>query len=108
ADAEKYRAEDEKVAQRIHARDRLEIYSYNLRNTLQDEKVAGKIVAGDKKKLGDVIQETITWLENNQEAEKEEYVHKQKLLEEAANQIMISLYDGGSNCDSPGSPAIED
>ncbi|CAG8812916.1 14645_t:CDS:2, partial [Racocetra fulgida] len=35
ADAEKYRAEDEKAAQRIHARDRLKIYSYNLRNTLQ-------------------------------------------------------------------------
>ncbi|CAG8784354.1 5292_t:CDS:2, partial [Dentiscutata erythropus] len=83
ADAEKYRAEDEKVAQRIQARNSLESYAYNLRNTLQ--------------KLEDAIQETITWLENNQEAEKEEYDYKQKSFDEIANLIMMNLYDSGSN-----------
>ncbi|CAG8711332.1 18328_t:CDS:2, partial [Racocetra fulgida] len=102
ADAEKYRAEDEKVAQRIQARNGLESYAYNLLNTLQDEKVAGKIGAGNKKKLADVIQETITWLENNQDDEKEVYEHKQKSLEEVANPIMMKLYYGGSNSDSLG------
>ncbi|CAG8800943.1 7926_t:CDS:2, partial [Gigaspora rosea] len=34
-DAEKYHAEDEKVAQRIQAHNGLESYAYNLRNTLQ-------------------------------------------------------------------------
>ncbi|CAG8526404.1 13634_t:CDS:2 [Cetraspora pellucida] len=102
ADAEKYRAEDEKVAQRITARNGLESYSYNLRNTLQDEKVSGKIDASDKKKLEDAIQETITWLENNQEAEKEEYEHKQKSLEEIANPIMMKLYGGAAGAGGPG------
>ncbi|CAG8670711.1 27479_t:CDS:2, partial [Dentiscutata erythropus] len=83
ADAEKYRLEDEKVAQRIQARNGLESYAYNLRNTLQ--------------KLEDAIQETITWLENNQEAEKEEYDYKQKSFEEIANLIMMNLYGSGSN-----------
>ncbi|CAG8782453.1 15185_t:CDS:2 [Gigaspora margarita] len=77
ADAEKYRADDEKVAQRIQARNGMESYVYNLRNTLQE--------------LENVIQEAITWLENNQEAEKEEYEHKQKSLEKTANPIMIKL-----------------
>ncbi|CAG8801180.1 22058_t:CDS:2 [Gigaspora margarita] len=92
ADAEKYRAEDEKVAQRIQARNALESYSYNLRNTLQDEKVAGKIDIDDKRKLEDIIKEAITWLENNQEAETEEYEQKQKSFEETANPIMMKLY----------------
>ncbi|KAF0476364.1 hsp71-like protein [Gigaspora margarita] len=92
ADAEKYRAEDEKVAQRIQARNALESYAYNLRNTLQDEKVAGKIDIDDKRKLEDVIKEAITWLENNQEAVKEEYEQKQKSFEETANPIMMKLY----------------
>ncbi len=35
SEAEKYRAEDEKVAQKIQARNGLESYAYNLRNTLQ-------------------------------------------------------------------------
>ncbi|CAG8738301.1 9853_t:CDS:2, partial [Gigaspora rosea] len=77
ADAEKYRAEDEKVAQRIQARNGLESYVYNLRNTLQE--------------LENVIQEAITWLENNQEAEKEEYEYKQESLKKTANPIMIKL-----------------
>ncbi|KAF0476371.1 hsp71-like protein [Gigaspora margarita] len=86
ADAEKYRAEDEKVALRIQARNALESYVYNLRNTLQDE---NKINVDDKRKLEDVIKKAITWLENNQEAEMEEYEYKQKSIEETANPIMV-------------------
>ncbi|CAG8827044.1 46211_t:CDS:1, partial [Gigaspora margarita] len=41
--------------------------------------------------LENVIQEATTWLENNQEAEKEEYEYKQKLLKKTANPIMIKL-----------------
>ncbi|RIB18924.1 heat shock protein HSS1 [Gigaspora rosea] len=70
-DAEKYRAEDEKFVQRIQARNGLESFVYNLRNTLQEHE--------------NIIQEAITWLENNQEAEKEEYEHKQKSLEKIVN-----------------------
>src|SRR4051812_38037393 len=38
AEAEKYKDEDEKAAQRIQAKNGLESYAYNLRNTMQDEK----------------------------------------------------------------------
>ncbi|CAG8838335.1 12463_t:CDS:2, partial [Gigaspora margarita] len=89
----KYRAEDEKVAQRIQARNSLESYAYNLRNTLQhNEKVSGRIDIDDKRKLENVIKEAITWFENNQEAEKEEYEYKQKSIEETANPIMMKLF----------------
>jgi L1 cell adhesion molecule like protein len=103
AEAERYKAEDEKVALKIQARNALESYSYNLRNTLTDEKVAGKLEAGDKKKLEDAIQEAISWLDNNQEAEKDEYEHKQKTLEEVANPIMMKLY--GAAGGAAGGPA---
>ncbi|CAG8819114.1 15319_t:CDS:2, partial [Gigaspora rosea] len=52
-------------------RNGLESFVYNLRNTLQEHE--------------NIIQEAITWLENNQEAEKEEYEHKQKSLEKIVN-----------------------
>ncbi|KAF0535900.1 hsp71-like protein [Gigaspora margarita] len=89
ADAEKYRAEDEKVSRRILARYDLGSYVNNLRNILQE--------------FENVIQEAITWLENNQEAEKEEYEHKQKSVEETINPIMIKLND---NCTD--GPTIEE
>lgn len=42
-------------------------------------------------KVDDAIQESITWLDNNEEAEKDEYEHKQKLLEEIVSPIMKKL-----------------
>ncbi|RIB00272.1 hypothetical protein C2G38_2234894 [Gigaspora rosea] len=43
------------------------------------------------KELENAIQKAITWLDNNQEAEKEEYEYKQKSLEKTVNPIMIKL-----------------
>ena len=45
SEAEKYKSEDEAAATRIQAKNGLESYSYNLRNTLQDEKLASKLDA---------------------------------------------------------------
>ncbi|KAJ3113127.1 70-kilodalton heat shock protein [Phlyctochytrium bullatum] len=99
-EAEKYKAEDEKAAERIQAKNGLESYAYNLRNTVQDEKLAGKLEGADKTKLNSAIDETIKWLDSNQEAEKEEFEHKQKELEGVANPIMMKLY--GASGGAPG------
>ncbi|KAG1218181.1 hypothetical protein G6F35_008529 [Rhizopus arrhizus] len=90
-DAEKYKAEDDAAAARIQARNGLESYAYNLRNTLQEEKVASKIEAGDKEKLENAVKEAIDWLDNSHEASKEEYESRQKELEEVANPIMMKI-----------------
>ncbi|CAG8462602.1 13934_t:CDS:2 [Funneliformis mosseae] len=62
AEAEKYREDDEKIAQDIHARNLLESYAYNLRNILHSEQVAGNLDLASKVKLEDAIQKSITWL----------------------------------------------
>ncbi|CAO3608202.1 unnamed protein product [Cunninghamella blakesleeana] len=93
-DAEKYKAEDEEAASRIQAKNGVESYAYNLRNTLQEENVKSKIEADDKEKLEKAINETIEWLDNSHEASKDEYEGKQKELEEIANPIMMKLYQG--------------
>ncbi|PKC01512.1 hypothetical protein RhiirA5_298335, partial [Rhizophagus irregularis] len=46
-----------------------------------------------KNRLQDAAQKSITWLENNQEASKDEYEREQKLLEGIADQIMNKLYN---------------
>ncbi|KAG9052564.1 70-kilodalton heat shock protein [Serendipita sp. 407] len=94
-DAEKYRKEDEDAAARISAKNGLESYTYSLRNTTQDDKVADKFDPADKKKLADAITETIKWLDASQEASKEEYEEKQKELESVANPIMQRFYGAG-------------
>jgi len=74
-------AEDEAAAARIQAKNGLESYAYNLRNSITDEKLADKFEAADKTKLETAVNETISWLDSSQEASKEEYDEKQKELE---------------------------
>ena len=88
SEAEKYKAEDEAAAARIAAKNGLESYAYNLRNTLQDENVGGKLEASDKESLQKAVDEAIKWLDESQEASKEEYEEQQKQLEGVANPIM--------------------
>lgn len=94
-DAEKYKAEDEAATARIQARNGLESYAYNLRNTLQEEKVSSKLDPTDKDKVNASIKEVTDWLDNSQEASKEEYESRQKELEDVVNPIMSKLYQSG-------------
>ncbi|KAL9551178.1 Homospermidine synthase 1 [Mucor bainieri] len=103
-DAEKYKAEDEEAAARIQAKNGLESYAYNLRNTLQEEKVASALAEDDKTTLKNAVDEAIKWLDESHEASKEEYESKQKELEEVANPIMMKFYqaNGGAEGAAPG------
>ncbi|KAJ2516581.1 Hsp70 chaperone [Coemansia sp. RSA 1939] len=96
SDAEKYKAEDEEVAARVSARNGLEGYAYNLRNTINDPKVGGQISDEDKETLTKAVDETIKWLDESQEASKEEYESRQKELEGVANPIMTKMYQGAA------------
>ncbi|KAI9336204.1 hsp71-like protein [Zopfochytrium polystomum] len=102
ADAERYKSEDEEVAQRIQAKNGLESYAYNLRNTLNDESVSSKLDASDKNKLKSAVDDAISWLDGNQEAAKDEFEHRQKELEAIARPIMTKMYAGAAGAQGGG------
>merc|ERR1712054_654330 len=95
-EAEEFADEDKKVQGRITARNGLESYLYNLKNTLEDDEkgVADKIEASEKNELISLIDESLDWLEENPEAEADEYSDKQKEVEQVANPIMRKVYQG--------------
>lgn len=92
ADAEKYKADDEELKKKIDAKNQLENYAYNMRNTLGDDKLGGKLAAEDKKVLEDAVKEALDWLEANQLAEVEEFEHKLKELEGQCNPVISRAY----------------
>jgi heat shock protein 5 len=94
-EAEEFAEEDKKVKERIDARNGLESYLYNLKNTLDDDEKADNISAEDKKELQDIVDETLDWMDENPEADKDDYDAKQKEVENIANPIMRSFYAGG-------------
>ncbi|KAM9014361.1 heat shock-related 70 kDa protein 2 [Guaruba guarouba] len=109
-EAEKYKAEDEANRDRVSAKNSLESYTYNMKQTVEDEKLKGKISDQDKQKVLDKCREVVSWLDRNQMAEKEEYEHKQKELEKLCNPIVTKLYQGagGAGAGGSGGPTIEE
>lgn len=93
-EAEEFADEDKKVKERIDAKNGLEGYLYNLKNTLEDEEkgLAEKLSEEDKEELTSAIDEALDWLDENPEAEAEELSDKQKAVEKIANPIMRELY----------------
>merc|ERR1740128_539898 len=111
-DAEKYKAEDEKQKERISAKNNLESYCFNMKSTLDDEKVKGKISESDRKVINDKCDDAVKWLDANQTAEMDEYGHKQKELEGVCNPIISKLYQGAGGAPGGGAsgkgPTIEE
>merc|ERR1712228_279037 len=106
ADAEKYKADDDHQKERITAKNSLESYCFNMKSTIDDDKMKDKIPESDRKTILDKCNETIGWLDNNQTAEVDEYKDKQKEVEGVCNPIVTKLYEqgqgGGSGGGMPG------
>ncbi|CAN4100952.1 unnamed protein product [Withania somnifera] len=82
-DAEKYKSEDEELKKKVEAKNSLENYAYNMRNTVKD-----------KKRIEDAIDQAISWLDSNQLAEADEFEDKMKELEGICNPIIAKMYQG--------------
>jgi len=91
-EAEKYKAEDEAARKKVDAKNGLENYAFNMRSTLRDDKVGGKLDAADKEKMEKAIDEALAWLDANQLGEVEEFEDKQKELEAICSPIITKMY----------------
>ncbi|XP_049582640.1 heat shock cognate 71 kDa protein [Syngnathus scovelli] len=93
-EAEQYKAEDNLQREKVAAKNSLEAYAFNMKASMEDEKLKDKISEDDKKMILDKCSEVISWLDKNQSAEKDEFEHQQKELEKVCNPIMTKLYQG--------------
>jgi len=99
-EAEEFAEEDKKVKEKIDARNKLETYIYNMRSTIGDkDKLADKIDSDDKEKIESALKEALEWLDDNQNAEKEDFDEKLKEVEEVCNPVIKQVYEksGGSS-----------
>jgi heat shock protein 1/8 len=64
-DAEEYRKEDEIRDDLIRTKNSLESYCFNVKEKINDHKLTDKISAYDKKKVIDIIEDTLTQLATN-------------------------------------------
>merc|ERR1719180_560434 len=93
-DAEKFKAEDEAQKDRISSKNELESYAFQMKQTVEDDKVKDKISDEERKQIVEACDEAIKWLDGNQTAEKDEFAHQKKELEKVCTPIITKMYQG--------------
>jgi L1 cell adhesion molecule like protein len=101
SEAEKFKAEDDKLKEKISAKNGLESYAYSMKSTVEDDKVKDKISEDDKKAVVSKCDEVLSWLDANQSAEIEEIEHQKKELEGVCTPVVTKLYQQGGMPDMP-------
>lgn len=104
SEAEKFKGEDEKIRKRIESRNAFENYCFQMKNTLNDEKLREKFTDDDKKLIEELSKKGLDFLEANPNAEADEIDQMQKDIESRYNPIMMRVYQaaGGAPGGMPG------
>ena len=108
-EAEEFAEEDKKVKEKIDARNSLENYVYNMKNQINDkDKLADKLESEEKEKIDSAVKDALEWLDDNQNAEKEDFAEKLKEVEAACNPIVTAVYQRTGGSPESGSDAEDD
>jgi L1 cell adhesion molecule like protein len=100
--AEEFKDEDNKLKEKIEAKNGLENYLYNLKNSMVKRDDSPAILEEVKAELDPIIEEGIKWLEDNNKEDTDVYKEKQKELEAKVNPLMQKLYSQAGGI--PGMP----
>ena len=91
-EAEKFKDEDNKVKERIEAKNGCEQYCYQVKQSINDPKLKDKFSEDERKQIEGKIDEILKWVNDNPAASKEEYDAKVKEIEAIFNPIMQKIY----------------
>ena len=95
SDAEKYKAQDEEAKKKIEAKNGLEGYCFGVRNSVNGE-LGSKIAQADKDAILKIVNDTLAWIESNQDASTADYEAKQKEVEGQLMPLMQKAYQSAA------------
>jgi L1 cell adhesion molecule like protein len=96
-EAEKFKEEDKKEGEKVDARNNLESYVYQVKSSIEDDKLKEKLEERDIKKINKKVDSIIKLLEDGNDYEKEDYESKMKDLERSFNKVVNKVYEQGNN-----------
>jgi len=118
SNSEKYKEEDDKIKLKIEARNDLENYLYSFKNSINESE---KLDQDTKKEGLEMLDKELNWLDENDDADTEEYKNKKNECEEKMKPIVAKMYEGAgmdSNMDanevptsmptSPNGPSVDE
>jgi L1 cell adhesion molecule like protein len=90
--AEQFKEEDEKLKENIDAKNDLENYIYNLKNSMTKKEDSTSEFLEVKEKIDPVVEEGLKWLEDNPKSETSIYKDKLKEYQDITNPLLQKLY----------------
>lgn len=115
-EAKEFEEQDNKMRERVDARNHLESYCYTLKTTTA-EQTFKDTTGEDGAALEAKLEETLAWLETAEHAEKEEFDSMLEELQTAAHPVMTKMHQGGptdtntasgTNTNATSGPTIEE
>ena len=97
AEAEKYSEEDNKLKEKIEAKNSLEGIAFQMKSMLDDENIQKGLSDQLKESLNKEVNELITWLENHTDEDKEVYDNRKLEFQEKMKPIMQSAMQPGTS-----------
>ena len=91
-EAELFKEEDQRNADKADAKNILENYCYSSKRTLDEEKLKAEFTEEEKTNVLKQMNDTLQWISSNTNATIEEYKSKQKECEDLFNPIMQRVY----------------
>lgn len=113
-EAEEAAADDKARLAKVEARNEMEGYLYNARNSIRDDSVKSKLGEDAVADAEKTIQEGLDWLDAHPAEEAETYKEELKRYEERVRPVLLRLYkgaEGGSEASdgaTPGGPRVEE
>ncbi|XP_005100356.1 heat shock protein 70 B2 [Aplysia californica] len=114
ADADKYKDEDEKQRERVSARNQLETYIFHVKQAV--DAAGDKLPSPDKDAVLKACNDSLSWLDNNSLADKEEVEDRLKELQKTTSSVMAKLHTQGQSqgqgssqgSSGPDGPSVEE
>merc|ERR1712003_147075 len=107
--AEEFAEEDARMAETVQAKNQLESAAYNLKNQLEDEeKLGGRLSDEDKETLFEAANDVIDWLDDNPDADRDDYKEKQQEFDDIAQPILKEFYQQNPGAGGMGDEEDED
>ncbi|KAJ9548884.1 hypothetical protein OSB04_021427 [Centaurea solstitialis] len=87
-DAERYKYEDQEFKKKVEAYIALEDYVYGMKTKSKDANIRKRVSLEDLKKMDEVVEEAMQWVEINKLADMDVIMEKKKELENVCNSIL--------------------
>ena len=106
-EAEKFKDDDEKVRQRVEAKNKLENYCYNIRSTVLGEEKMKTALGSDVSTVESTVEEALKWVDSHSDASAEEYDAKQKEIEQVLMPLIQKAYQASAgSTEEPKGPSV--